>query len=111
MSRRRRPGRDRGSFTAELAVGLPALMLLLAAGITTVEAVTTKGRCVDAAREGALAAARGEAGEAAAARIAPPGTRVTVAPDGETVRVVVSCRVRVLTVEAVAVSAREPGLP
>ena len=111
MIARRRPGRDRGSFTAELAVGLPALMLLLAAGVTTVGAVITKGQCVDAAREGALAAARGEPGEAAAARVAPPGAAVTVAPDGEAVRVVVRCRVRVLTVEAAAVAAREPGVP
>ncbi len=111
MIGRRRPGRDRGSFTAELAAGLPALMLLLVAGLTTVAAVTTKGRCIDAARAGALAAARGEDGPAAAARVAPPGTTVTVAPEGETVRVVARCPVGVLTVEAAAVAAVEPGAP
>ena len=44
MTGRRWPGRltgDRGSFTAELAVGLPALMLLLFAALTGVGAVTT----------------------------------------------------------------------
>ncbi|MCT2280694.1 hypothetical protein M3G91_24050, partial [Micromonospora chalcea] len=32
---------ERGSFTAELAAGLPALMLLLVAGLTAVNAVGT----------------------------------------------------------------------
>ena len=103
---RRWPGRDRGSFTAELAVGLPALMLLLFAGVGVVDAVATKGRCVDAARAGALAAARGEP---VTAGVAPPGAVVTVVPDGEAVRVVVRCRIRGITVDAGAVAAREPG--
>ncbi len=49
---------DRGSVTAELAVALPALVLLLLAGLTAVQAVTVQLRCVDAAREAARAAAR-----------------------------------------------------
>jgi len=113
--RRRWPGRDRGSFTAELAAGLPALMLLMFAGLTAVGAVTTKAQCVDAAREGAVAAGRGESGVAAAARGAPPGSGITVGQDGETVTVVVRAPVRVLggglpviTVESTAVAAREP---
>ena len=110
MIRRRWPGRDRGSFTAELAAGLPALMVLLFAGLTAVGAVTTKGQCVDAAREGAIAAAREEDGAAAAALAAPPGATVTVLPDGDSVRVVVRCRIRMIAVEAAAVSAREPFL-
>ena len=111
MIGRRWPGRDRGAFTAELAAGLPALMLLLMAGVATVDAVTTKGRCVAAARDGALAAARGEAGAVAASRTAPPGALVTVVPDGESVRVVVRCRVRMVAVETTAVAAREPDVP
>jgi hypothetical protein len=117
LTGRRWPGRDRGSFTAELAAGLPALMLLLFAGVAAVGAVTTKAGCVDAAREGALAAARGEAGTAAAARVAPPGAGIDVAPDAETVTVVVRSPIRmiggalpVITVEATAVAAREPGV-
>ena len=109
MIRRRWPGGDRGAFTAELAAGLPALMLLLIAALTAVDAVATKGRCIDAARTGALAAARGEDGPAAAARVAPAEATVTVASAGETVTVVVRCSVRVLTVEASAVAALEPG--
>ena len=115
MIRRRWPGCDRGSFTAELAAGLPALMLLLLAGLTAVAAVTTKTQCVDAAREGALAAARGEAGAAAAAREAPPGSSIAVAGDADTVAVTITSSVHVLgghlpviTVAATAVAAREP---
>ena len=120
MIRRRRPGRgpgdDRGSFTAELAVGLPALMMLLFAGLTAMQAVSDKGGCVDAARAGALAASRGDRGEPAAARVAPRGAEVEVAGDAATVTVRVRARVRllgpylaVITVEGAAVAAREPG--
>ena len=113
---RRRPGRDRGSFTAELAAGLPALVLLLLAGLTAVTAVTAKAHCVDAARDAALAAARGESGVAAGSRSAPAGADVTVAVDGDTVTATVRAPVRALgarlprlTVEATAVAAVEPG--
>ncbi|GAB1644660.1 TadE family type IV pilus minor pilin [Krasilnikovia sp. MM14-A1259] len=115
MTTRRWPGRDRGSFTAELAAGLPALMLLLFAGLTAVGAVTMQSQCVDAAREGAIAAARGESGAVAAARVAPTGSTVDVRVDGDTVAVMVAAHVRVLgnnlpvlMVRASAVAAREP---
>ena len=117
MSRRRWLGRDRGSFTAELAAGLPALMLLLLAGLTAVSAVIAKGQCVDAARDGALAAARGDPGEAAARRIAPPGASVEMGGDGESVVSTVRAPVRllgadlpVITVQASATAAREPEI-
>jgi TadE-like protein len=116
VRRRRPPGRDRGSFTAELAAGLPALMLLLFAGLTAVSAVTAKGQCVDAAREAALAVARGDSGRAAADRVAPPGAEVEIEPDADAVSVRVRAPVRllgahlpVITVEGSAVAAREPG--
>lgn len=115
MSRRRWPGRDRGSFTAEVAVGLPALMVLLFAALACVGAVVTKGQCVDAAREGALAAARGGSGHTAAVRVAPPGAAVSVSTGADTVTVVVRSRVPLLgrhlpaiTVDASAVAALEP---
>ena len=120
MTGRRRPGRltgDRGSFTAELAVGLPALMLLLFAALTGVGAVTTKGQCVDAAREAALAASRGDSGEVAGQRAAPPGAVVEVDLDVEVVTARVRAPVRLLgahlpaiMVEATAVAAREPQI-
>jgi Flp pilus assembly protein TadG len=112
---RRWPGRDRGSFTVELAAGLPALMLLLLAALTAVGAVTAKGQCVDAAREAALAAARGDPGEAAGERVAPPGAVVEIGGDSEVVTAAVRAPVRlfgahlpVITVRATAVAAREP---
>ncbi|MBO4207846.1 TadE family type IV pilus minor pilin [Micromonospora echinofusca] len=111
-----RAGRDRGSFTAELAAGLPALMLLLLAGLTAVNAVTTKAHCVDAARDAALAAARGEAGDAAGRRAAPDGATVSVNVGGDLVTATVEAPVRLLstrlprfTVSATAVAAVEPG--
>ena len=93
LGRLRALGCDRGAFTAELAAGLPALLLLLFAGLTAVGAVTAKGRCVDAAREGALAAARGGPGAENAAQIAPAGARVDVAERGDTVTVTVRAAV------------------
>jgi Flp pilus assembly protein TadG len=104
---RRWPGRDRGSFTAELAAGLPALMLLLFAALTAVSAVTAKAQCVDAAREAALAVARGEA--------APPGVAVEIGDDAVTARAsepvrLLGAHLPVITVRATAVAAREPSM-
>jgi Flp pilus assembly protein TadG len=114
----RRVGRDRGSFTAELAAGLPALMLLLFGGLTAVSAVTTKAQCVDAAREAALAAARGEGGAEAGQRVGPAGATVSIAAEGDTVVATVRAPVRAIgagvpgtTVAATAVAALEPGTP
>jgi hypothetical protein len=108
----------RGSATAELAVGLPGLVLLLFVGLTAVTGVTTKLRCVDAARDGALAAARGEPGVEAARRSAPAGAIITVTIEGGRVVATVRAPVRAvgarlpsLTAEASAVAAVEPGAP
>ncbi|WP_275408743.1 TadE family type IV pilus minor pilin [Micromonospora qiuiae] len=120
MSRSGKPATsfDRGSFTAEMAAGLPALLLLLLAGLTAVNAVSTKAACLDAAREAALAAARGADGTLAGSRHAPPNAEVIVVLEGEMVRATVRAPVRVLggnfpmvTVVGVAVAAAEPGAP
>lgn len=115
---RRRASADRGSFTAELAAGLPALVLLLFLGLTAVTAVTTNLQCVDAAREAALAASRGEPGEVAGRAAAPAGATVSVSVAGERVQATVRAPVRALgarlpmvTVAASAVAAVEPGYP
>ncbi|SOE00704.1 TadE family type IV pilus minor pilin [Blastococcus haudaquaticus] len=103
--------------TAETAVVLPVLLLVLAGVVAAVVVVGAQLRCVDAAREGARAAARGE--EAAVVtdlvrRIAPEGAGATLATDGEEVRVTVSARIAPLgpvpldvTVSAEAVALRE----
>lgn len=109
-------GGDRGSVTAELAVALPVLVLFLLAGLTSVNAVATQMRCVDAAREAARAQARGEPGAAAGERVAPTGASVAVSADGDTVRATVVAithplgdRLPGFTVRAEAVAAAEPG--
>ena len=87
-------------------------MVLCLAGVT---AVSTQVRCVDAAREAARLAARGDERSAvdAARRIAPVGARVQVHRDGDFVVATVvahSKRLPSLDSAAKAVSAEEsPG--
>ncbi|MFJ1795385.1 TadE family type IV pilus minor pilin [Kitasatospora griseola] len=106
--------------TAETAVALPALVLLAAMLIWGVVAAGAQIRCVDAARAGARAAARGDSDAAAvAAAAAPPGAKVTVALDTATARVTVEApcpgpgrlaAVLSVRLSATAVSAREDVL-
>ena len=105
--------------TAETAVVLPVLLLVLAAAVAAVTVVGAHLRCVDAAREGARAAARGD--DAAAVteivrRAAPQGAVTALSMGEEEVRVTVSARIAPLgpvplriTVSAEAVALREPG--
>ncbi len=105
--------------TAETAVVLPVLMLVLVAAVAAVTVVGAQLRCVDAAREGARAAARGEDTAAVAdwaGRAAPAGARTEVAVTGAEVRVTVTADIAPLgplpwriTVDAEAVAQREPG--
>jgi TadE-like protein len=91
------PGhRERGSATVELAVGLPVLVLLLLFALGAVDAVIARMECVDAARDGVLAAARGDDGTAAARDRAPAFAAVSVGRDGDRVRAEVRVRVRPL---------------
>ncbi|MEV0644680.1 TadE family type IV pilus minor pilin [Phytomonospora sp. NPDC050363] len=113
--RRHGNDRERGSVTAEFAVVLPAAVLLLTAGLSAVNAVTTRIQCLDAAREAALAGARGESATAAANRRAPPGATVTAAAAGDTFHAEVTASVPLLgdllppiTVSGDAVAAMEP---
>ncbi|MER7751150.1 TadE family type IV pilus minor pilin [Kitasatospora sp. NPDC097643] len=118
-----RPGRrgDGGFVTAETAVALPALVLLAAMLVWGVLAAAAQLRCVDAARVGARAAARGEADAAGLARAAaPPGAEVRVAMAADTVRVEVDAPcaapgrlggLLAVRLGAAAVAAREDTLP
>ncbi|CAN5335857.1 hypothetical protein BH24ACT9_BH24ACT9_02470 [soil metagenome] len=111
---------DAGMVTAETAVVLPVLILVLAAALAAVSVVTAQMRCTDAAREGARAAARGESDTAVrqiAASSAPDGSTVSVTRDGDTATVQVSASVALLpglgpsvTVSDSATAALEPGL-
>jgi hypothetical protein len=82
--------------TAETAVVLPVLLFVLAGAVAAVTVLGAQLRCVDAAREGARAAARGEdvaTVRALVLRAAPDGVAVSVTRDGEDVRVGVSGRI------------------
>ncbi len=77
--------RDRGTVTAELALGLPAVVTVLLAVLLLAGAATTQLRCADAARAGARAAALGEDAatvSATAARVAGPDAAVAIHRDG-----------------------------
>lgn len=76
--------------TAELAMGLPALMAVLVLAAAGLGLGSDAVRCTEAARVGARVAARGEgvvAARDAAARTAPTGALVTVDSAGRDVRV------------------------
>lgn len=84
-----RTGRDdRGAVTAELAVALPTLLAVTTALVWLLSVGSAQVRTVDAAREAARAAARGDDPAAAVAigqQVAPEGVLVTVTTAGERV--------------------------
>lgn len=89
--------RDRGSVSAELAVVLPVLMVVLAIAVWVLSAVSGQLRCADAAGAGVRLAARGEsrmAVESAVAATAPRGAEVRLVERGERVEVLVSVDLR-----------------
>lgn len=90
--------RQEGAASAELAVALPAVAVVLAAVLSVGQVVLTQVRCVDAARAGARAAARGEApGQVWSLSLAQaPGATVTVGRSGASVTVEVTRSVSVL---------------
>lgn len=97
MSAVRRRGRgERGAYTAELAVALPSLLFVFAAGLLGIATADAQLRCDDATRAGARALARGEQASAVATvarESAPAGAQVTVRRAGEMAEV--RCRVQV----------------
>ena len=90
---------------------LVVVLVLCLGGVT---ALSMQVRCVDAAREAARLAARGDERSAlgAARRIAPAGARVEVRRDGEFLVATVVARSKLLPaldIAAKAVSAAEPS--
>lgn len=72
---------ERGGVTAELAVGLVAVVTVLGAVLAVGAAGLAQLRCADGARAGARAAALGEPDaqvRATAARVAGPGAAVEI---------------------------------
>jgi Flp pilus assembly protein TadG len=83
--------------TAETAVVLPVLLVVLAGAIWVLASVAGQLRCVDAARVGARAAARGDATAAvtaATSSVAPAGAQVRVVRSGDEVTVEVTAVVK-----------------
>lgn len=118
--RRRRS--EAGAVTAELALGLPLLLVVTWSMVWLLTVVVDQIRVVDAAREAARALARGDPQSEAvgvARRVAPAGARVRVSVSGERVVVHVSSRATApagglaggwgVTVDAEAVALTEEG--
>jgi hypothetical protein len=104
---------DSGASTVEAALGITALVFVLVLCLAGVSAVSMQVRCVDAAREAARLAARGDERSAVdvARRVAPGGAQVQLRRDGEVFVAIVSVRptlLPALVVAATGVSAAEP---
>ncbi len=108
---RRRWGGDEGMATVEAAIALAALVTVVVACIAAVLAVGAQVRCVDAAREVARLAARGDDRAADIGRRTMPGAAIDIGGDGSAVSVTVSVDVPLLPlhISGRAVSAREPA--
>ncbi len=113
---------DAGYATAEAAVVLPVLLIVLAMAAWVLVCVNGQLRCVDAARAAARVAARGNSPVSAGAVgrvLAPPGAQVRIHLSGTLVEVAVTAEVqpfggvlRVLPhVQARAVAEREDAPP
>ena len=107
--------RDRGMVTAELALAVPVVVMVLALGLAAIRVGVDQVRCVDAARLAARALARGDAegsARALAATAGPPGAVVVLGAAGSEVSASVTASRdlagwKVVTVRASATAARE----
>ena len=118
----RRKRSEDGAVTAEAAAVLP-VVVLFALGLAWLVALGgTQVRVLDAARETARAAARGEPADTSAGlgrQVAPTGARISVRDEGDTVAATVDAPVRgpggifaflpTYHARATAVAALEPG--
>jgi Flp pilus assembly protein TadG len=118
MTCRSKQRADAGMVTAEIAVAMPVLMVLLGAALTGLVAIGGKLGCVDAAREAARALARGDSVNSARSLVreaGPRGATLTATVDKTQVRATVRSRIAPagllpgLTVSAEAVASPEPG--
>lgn len=115
-------GPEAGMVTAETAILLPALAVLLAGLLWVIVSVMGQLRCIDAAREAARLAARGDSGSSVvsvARTLAPPGAGVTITRQNGQVIATVTARQRAfggwadrlgsLPLKAVATATDETG--
>ena len=88
MPRHRGVRRDRGMVTAELAAAMPVAAGLAVLAVGVIGVGIDQIRCVDAARVGARALARGDPADAvttAIRSVAPAGASVSLGGDDRTV--------------------------
>jgi hypothetical protein len=112
---RRPPPADRGAVTVEAALALCSLAVFLAVAVGAIATVAGSVRCIDAARELARLAARGEPerGRVVAAELAPAGARIELVVRGDEVVAEVSAPAAPplpMRVGGRAVAALEPGV-
>jgi hypothetical protein len=111
---RSRLATDRGYVTVEAAIALASLTAVLVLAIGAVLAAAVHVQCLDAAREAARLAARGEGDRAvsAARQVAPDGATIVVTTAGDSVTATVSATSALLPgldLRGTAVAVREPG--
>ncbi|KAA8970460.1 TadE family type IV pilus minor pilin [Mycobacterium sp.] len=102
-----------GTSTVEAALGIATLVAVLVLCLAGITAVSMQVRCVDAAREAARLAARGDERSAvgAARGVAPAGAQLQLRRDGEFVIATVTVRsplLPALAIGATGVAALEP---
>ena len=107
---------DVGAVTVEAAIALSAIVVVVVLCLGAVLAASANVRCIDAAREAARLAARGDSSHAvqSARRVAPDGATVAVRTDGDHVVATVHARVMLLPlldIRADAIAAKEPESP
>ncbi|WP_028478150.1 TadE family type IV pilus minor pilin [Nocardia sp. CNY236] len=105
---------DRGAVTVEAALALSAVVVAVVLCLGALLAASTQVRCVDAAREAARLAARGDYSNAvpAAERVAPPSADIAVRAEGAHIVAVVSAPaplLPLLVLRAEVVATVEPG--
>lgn len=104
---------DDGAVTVEAAIGIASLVTVVMLCVGAIAAASAQVRCIDAAREAARLAARGDRAAAVevAGRVAPADADVAVREDGEFVVATVRAGVPLLPLvelSAEAVAVREP---
>lgn len=104
---------DAGVGTVEAALGLAALLAVLVLCLAGITAVSAQVRCIDAAREAARLAARGDdlAAVGIVHRLAPAGAAMQLRRDGQFVVAVVKVRPYLLPsvdITATGVATAEP---
>lgn len=105
-------GDERGAVTVEAAIAIASIVLVVVMCLGAALAASVHIRCIDAAREAARLAARGDSANAVAAarRVAPDGAQVSVREDGDYVVATVTASAGILPLDlrAEAVAAIEP---